>query len=125
MKRLCFVLLFVLAAGFIFAETAQHVARDADILLAQQEDRGANNRLFMETSIVTDHANRIRLNDYRSRFTALNGRIHQLRNQISVAWNVREPNVRAIETMRTQLQGLIDEHDRLTTELRQWVGTLR
>ena len=125
MKRLCFVFLFVLAAGFIFAETAQHVSRDADILLAEQEDRSANNRLFMETSIIENHENRIRLNDYRSRFNAMNGRIAQLRTQISTAWNVREPDVTAIASMRTRLQALISEHDALVAEFRQWTSTLR
>ena len=125
MRNICIVLFLVLvAAGGLFAETDQQVSTDANILLGQQQDGSADNHLFMETSVLVSRENRIKLNDYRAKFSALSGRIYRLKNQISVNLNVREPNVVALASMRTQLQGLIDEHDRLITEFRQWVSSL-
>ena len=125
MKNLCIGLMLLLIAGAVFAETPQQVSTDANLLLGQQEDGSAANHLFMETSVIVSHENRIRLNDYRSKFNSLSGRIYRLKHQISVNLNVREPNVIALAGMRTQLQGLIDEHDRLITEFRQWVSSLQ
>jgi len=126
MKRVSIVLvLILLAVGGLFAETPQQVSTDANVLLGQQQDLAADNRLFMETSVIVSRENRIKLNDYRTKFNAISGRIYRLKNQISVNLNVREPNVIALASMRQQLQGLIDEHDRLITEYRQWVTSIQ
>ena len=126
MKRVSIVLaLMLLVAGGLFAETPQQVSTDANALLGQQQDLAADNRLFMETSVTVSRENRIKLNDYRTRFNAINGRIYRLRNQISVNLNVREPNVGMLTTLRQQLQALIDEQDKLITEYRQWVSSIQ
>ena len=118
------LLVLVLAAGGVYAETASRVLLDAEILLGQQQDRSAENRLFMETSILVNHENRIRLNDYRSRFNNINSRINIVKNQINTAINVRVPRIEEISFLRQQLQGLMDEHNRLINDFRQWVSSL-
>jgi hypothetical protein len=124
MKKLCIGLVLVFIAVAAFAETPQQVATDANVLLQQQQDRSAANHLFMETSVTVSRENRIKLNDYRIRFNAISGRIATVKNQISVGLNVREPNIIALTSLRQQLQGLIDEHDALITEYRQWVSSI-
>jgi hypothetical protein len=90
-----------------------------------QQDKSTANHLFMEESVIVSHENRIKLNDYRVKFNSISGRIYILRNQISTALNVREPNVIVLASLRQQLQGLIDEHDKLINEFKQWSGSLK
>jgi hypothetical protein len=126
MRGICIGLLLVLvAAGGAFAETAEKVASDADILLGVQQDRSAANHLFMEDSVLMSYENRIKLNDYRTKFNALGGRIYVLKNQITTALNAREPNVTSVTNLRQQLQSLIDQHDSLINEFKQWTTSLR
>jgi hypothetical protein len=125
MKRASIVLvLILLAAGGLFAETPQQVSTDANALLGQQKDLSADNHLFMQTSVIVSQENRIKLNDYRTKFNAISGRIYKMKNQISVNLNVREPNVIMLATLRTQLQAMIDEHDKLVTDFQQWVSSI-
>jgi len=125
MKRVWIVLVLVLlAAGGLFAETPQQVATDATALLGRQQDFSTDNHLFMETSVLESRENRIKLNDYRVKFNAITARIYRVKNQISTNLSVREPNVAALAAMRTQLQSLIDEHDKLIAEYKQWVSSL-
>ena len=125
MKIITLGLLLFLAASGAFAETSQRVAIDAELLLGQQTDRSAEYQLFLETSILANYENRIKLNEYRTKFNALSGRIYILRNQITVALNVREPRIETVSSLRQQLQNLINEHDTLLDEFRTWVATLR
>jgi hypothetical protein len=126
MKGLFFVvLLALLAAGVVFAETPQRVATDAEILLGREQDRSASNHLFLEESVLGSFENRIKLNEYRTRFNAISGRIYVVKNQITVALNVREPNIGTVTNLRQQLTNLVNEHDQLITEFRQWTTSLR
>ena len=126
MKGICIgVLLFVLLTGAVFAETNQKVATDAEILLGQQEDRSAANHLFMDSSILVSRENRIKLNEYRSRFNAIAGRIYVLRNRISASLNAREADIKELSTLRQQLEGLIGEHDNLIAEFKQWISSIK
>ena len=126
MKVLSLVLLiFIFAAGIGFAETSERVYRDADVLLGQQTDRSRDNHLFMETYILTNYENRMRLNDFRTRFNAVTARITNVRHQIVVAISYREPRVTMIAGLRNQLEQLINEHDAILDEFRQWVSTLQ
>ena len=119
------LLLFVLAAGGLFAETSLRIATDAENLLGIQEDRSASNHLFLETSLLLKYENRVKLNDYRVRFNAISARILALRNQVTNALQAREPRIDRISNLRGQLESLIGEHDALLSEFRQWVSTLR
>jgi uncharacterized coiled-coil DUF342 family protein len=126
MKSLFFVVLLALiTAGNIFAESPQKVTADAENFLTQQQERSASNHLFMEETAIVSHENRNKLNDYRSRFNNLNGRITVLKNQINVALKAREPDLNAISIHRKQLQGLIDEHDKLISEFNGWASTIK
>ena len=125
MKIITLGVLLVLAAGGVFAETPQRVATDAEILLGIQQDFSAENRLFLESSILLNHENRIKLNEYRSRFNAIQGRIHILKHQITTALSARDPRIEVISSLRQQLTNLVDEHERIVNEFREWVSTLR
>ena len=126
MKRVSIVLvLTLLVAGGLFAETPLQVSTDANVLLSQQQDLSAENHLFMDTSVIVSQENRIKLNDYRTRFNAISGRIFRLKNQISVNLSVREPNVVLLASQRTQLQALIDEHDKLVADFKQWASSIQ
>ena len=118
------LLLLVLASGGLFAETLERVAIDAEILLGQQQDRSADNHMFLESSILVSYENRIALNNYRTRFNSYSSRILNLRHQISVALSAREPRVDTVTSLRRQLEGLVGEHDALLAEFRQWVSNL-
>ena len=118
------LILLVLASAGIFAETQQRVALDAEVLLGQQEDRSADNHLFLETSILLSYENRIMLNNYRTRFNSYSSRILTLRHQISNALSAREPRVDTVTSLRRQLESLVSEHDALLREFRQWVSNL-
>jgi hypothetical protein len=64
MKGVCIaVLLAVIVAGGVFAETPQKVATDAEILLGIEQDKSAANHLFFEESVMGSFENRIKLND--------------------------------------------------------------
>ena len=124
MKGICIGLLFALLAGGVFAETPQKVASDAGILLEQQQEKSAENHQFMEESVLVSRENRYKLNDYRSKFRTLSGQIYVVKNKISAAIDLREPDIAMLTSLREQLQGLIDDHDKLIGEFRQWVSTL-
>ena len=119
------LLIFIFAAGICFGETPERVSRDAEVLLGQQTDRSRDNHLFMETYILTNFENRVILNDYRTRFNAITARITSLRHQIVVALGYREPRITMIAGLRNQLEGLIEEHDALLEDFRQWVSSLQ
>ena len=118
------ILLLVLASGGIFAESNQRVATDAEILLGQQVDWSESNRLFLELSIMASYENRIILNDYRTRFNAIGYRIVSVRHSLTNALNVREPRMETVNGLRRQLQSLVNEHDNLIDDFRQWVENL-
>ena len=126
-KTLMFgILLFgFVVAGAFSNESPLRVATDAELLLGQELDRAADHRLFMESSVLESHENRITLNNYRTRFNAISGRIISIRHQINNALGVREPRVETISTLRRQLQVLMDEHDALIDEFRQWTSGLQ
>ena len=126
MKRIWIVaLLVLLSAGGVFADSPRRVAIDAEFLLGAQQDRSVDNHLFLEETVLGNYENRIRLNEYRVRFNAISGRIFQLRHRITVAMRVRDPSIATVTGLREQLQSLVQEHDNLLNEFRQWVGTLR
>ena len=118
------LLLLILVSGGVFAESQQRVALDAGVLLGQQEDRSADNHLFLESSILVSYENRITLNNYRTRFNSYSSRILTLRHQISNALSAREPRVETVSSLRRQLESLVAEHDALLNEFRQWVSNL-
>ena len=126
MKSICFgVLLLVLLTGAVFAETNQKVATDAEILLGQQEDRSAANHLFMDSSVLVSRENRIKLNEYRSKFNAIAARIYLVRNRISTSLNARDTDIAQLSALRQQLEGLIGEHDNLISEFKQWISSIK
>ena len=126
MKSLFFVVLLALiTAGGIFADSPEKVLADADSFLTLQQDKSATNHLFMEETTTDGFENRYKLNDYRARFVNLNGRISVMKNQINVALRAREPDIHAIYIYRHELQSLIDEHDRLINEFNVWVNKLK
>ena len=127
MKGICIaVVLVLLATGAVFAneESPERVATDAQTLLKQQEDKSAANHDFMNSSVLMSRENRIKLNQYRAQFSEISGRIYVLKNRISVGLKAHEPKVDEVAVMRDRLQGLIDEHDKLINEYKQWVASL-
>ena len=126
MKGICIAVVFVLLAGAVFAneESPERVATDAQTLLKQQEDKSAANHDFMTSSVLMSRENRIKLNQYRSKFSDISGRIYVLKNRISVGLKANDPKVDEVAAMRERLQGLIEEHDSLVNEYKQWVSSL-
>ena len=119
------LLLFVLAGAVVFGETQQRVTTDAEILLGIQEDRAADNRLFLDSSVLMSYENRIILNNYRVRFNAVTGRIQIVRHQITNALQAREPSIDRVNSLRDQMQNLVNEHESLLNDFRQWISSIR
>ena len=119
------LLLFVLAGAVVFGETPQRVATDAEILLGIQEDRAADNRIFLESSVMMSYQNRIILNNYRVRFNAITGRIQIIRHQITNALQSREPSIDRVNSLRDQMQNMVNEHEQILNEFRQWLSSIR
>ena len=126
MKKLYIMVLLALVAATIFAlETAEKTAADAKTFLSREEEKSAANHHFLDENVFGSHENRVKLNEYRSKFNAIDARIYVLKNQISVALKASDPDMQAISTKRQQLQAHVDEHDKLLAEYKQWVSTLK
>jgi len=127
MKKLYILVLLALlvAAGIFAEETAEKVSADAKTFLETQEGKSAANHQYLDENQFQSFEDRIKLNEYRSRFSAIDGRIYLLKNQISAGQKTRDPDMQALNTKRQQLETQIEEHDKLLDEYRQWVSSLR
>ena len=126
MKKIFAVLILAtLVAGVSFAQSQDKVTSSANFLLDQQQDKSKENHLFIDQSVIVSFENRMKLNEYRAKFNSYNGRIYVLKNQIMNGINSYSPDVVTLAVQRQQLQELVDEHDKLIAEFRQWVSSLK
>ena len=127
MKKLYILVLlaFIVSAGIFASDTSEKVAADARALLETQEGKSAANHQYLDENVFQSIEDRNTLNEYRSKFSAIDARIYVLKNQISVAQKSRSPDMDALANRRQQLETQIDEHDKLLSEYKQWVSSLK
>ena len=127
MKKLYIVLLLVsiTTAGIFAAETPEKVKADAQAFLETEQGKSDANRQFLDESKFSSFEDRQKLNEYRSKFNAVDAKIYVLKNQISVALKSRTPDMNMVNTKHQQLQTQVDEHDKLLSEYKQWVSSLK
>ena len=127
MKKIyiAFLLGFILAVSIYAQETPEKVTADAEELLAREQGKSDTNHQFLDDNVFGSFENRQKLNEYRSKFNEVNGRIYILKNQISVALKSRNPDMRLVSTRKRQLQTKVDDHDNLLAEYEKWVASIR
>ena len=127
MKKLYIVLILVLitAVGVFAFETPEKVATDAEKLLTAEQAKSDSNRLFLDENKFSSFEDRQKLNEYRSKFGTIDARIYVLKNQISVALKSRTPDMDLVSAKHKQLENQVDEHDKLLSEYKQWVSSLK
>ena len=126
MKKLIIAIFMLsIAAAVIFAQdTTEKISADANALLKAMEAKSDEYHLFLSIDAFQNVENRAILKDYQTKFSSMNAKINNLKNRIAIAQRSREPDIESIRQQRQDLQGQVDEYDRLLSDFRQWVSRL-
>jgi carbon starvation protein CstA len=128
-----FVMVYVIAVSMALSmavvfstETPQAVKNSGSITVGENNDRNSSYVRFLDTFIVDNHANRIKLEAYRKQLNSLAARINKYMADIKKEHSIssRAPNVELLNTLREEMQVLVTEHENLTKEVEGWVASI-
>lgn len=127
MKKLVLVLILMMFSVTAFADEML-VKDEGNNFVNFQTDRNSDYRNFLNRMELDDIQARLKLEQYKNKLSNLNERIYSYKDRITRINNKQRrtmADLNEIDYLKERMTSLVDEHDKLLSEIKQWAGSLK